>query len=110
MRKSIPIAQNQVSRLSVSYKVALLTRILEILVILSLALADGACSTGFIVLSFKANPGLPLTPSNLSWSLHGFSFLWMSVTAILATLEVAKYDETMLPEDGRYFLIGTSIV
>jgi hypothetical protein len=32
-----------------------------------------------------------------------FSSLWMSIAAILATLEIARSDETVLPEDGRYF-------
>jgi hypothetical protein len=32
-----------------------------------------------------------------------FSTLWMTVAAILATLEIAKSEETVLPEDGRYF-------
>jgi hypothetical protein len=39
-----------------------------------------------------------------------FSFLWMSITAILATLEIAKSDETVLPEDRKYFPPGTSVV
>jgi hypothetical protein len=39
-----------------------------------------------------------------------FSFLWISVAAILATLEIAKSDETVLPEDGRYFIPSTSVV
>ena len=36
-----------------------------------------------------------------------FSSLWMLIAAILATLEVAKSNETVLPEDGRYFTAGT---
>jgi hypothetical protein len=33
----------------------------------------------------------------------------MSVAAILATLEIAKSDETVLPEDGRYFSPGAIV-
>jgi hypothetical protein len=38
-----------------------------------------------------------------------FSSIWTSVAAILATLEIAKSDETVLPEDGRYFSPGTIV-
>jgi hypothetical protein len=38
-----------------------------------------------------------------------YSTLWMSVAAILATLEITKSDETVLPEDGRYFAPGNII-
>jgi hypothetical protein len=31
----------------------------------------------------------------------------MSISAILATLEISKSDETVLPENGRYFRPGT---
>jgi hypothetical protein len=33
----------------------------------------------------------------------------MSVASILATLEIAKSDETVLPEDGRYFSPGALV-
>jgi cytochrome P450 len=36
-----------------------------------------------------------------------FSSLWMSIAAILTTLEIVKSNETVLPEDGRYFIPGT---
>jgi cytochrome P450 len=36
-----------------------------------------------------------------------YSILWMSIASILATLEIAKSDDTVLPEDGRYFTAGT---
>ena len=39
-----------------------------------------------------------------------FSTIWMSVAAILATLEIAKSDETVLPEDGRYFTPGAVVL
>jgi cytochrome P450 len=35
-----------------------------------------------------------------------FSSLWTSIAGILATLEIAKSNETVLPEDGRYFTAG----
>jgi hypothetical protein len=35
-----------------------------------------------------------------------FSSLWMTFAAILATLEIAESDETVLPQDGRYFSPG----
>jgi hypothetical protein len=38
-----------------------------------------------------------------------FSFLWISVAAMLATLEIAKSDETVLPKDGRYFIPSASV-
>jgi hypothetical protein len=38
-----------------------------------------------------------------------FSSIWTSVAAILATLEIAKSDETVLPEDGRYFSPGAIV-
>jgi hypothetical protein len=34
----------------------------------------------------------------------------MSVAAILATLEIAKSDDTVLPEDGRYFAAGEGVM
>jgi hypothetical protein len=33
----------------------------------------------------------------------------MSVAAILATLEIAKSDETVLPADGRFFAPGAVV-
>jgi hypothetical protein len=39
-----------------------------------------------------------------------FRSLWMLIAAMLATLEIAKSDETVLPEDGRYFAAGTLIL
>jgi hypothetical protein len=39
-----------------------------------------------------------------------FSSIWMSVAAILATLEIAKSDETVLPADGRYFTAGEGVL
>ena len=38
-----------------------------------------------------------------------FSSLWMSIAAVLATLEIAKSDETVLPKDGRYFIAGSGV-
>jgi hypothetical protein len=34
----------------------------------------------------------------------------MSVAAILATFEIAKSDETVLPEDGRYFASDKAVL
>jgi hypothetical protein len=34
----------------------------------------------------------------------------MSVAAILATLDIAKSDETVLPQDGRYFIAGPGVL
>jgi hypothetical protein len=34
----------------------------------------------------------------------------MTVAAILATLEIAKSEETVLPEDGRYFAPNKAIL
>jgi hypothetical protein len=39
-----------------------------------------------------------------------FSFLWMSVAAILATLEIATSDETVLPEDGKFFAPNETVL
>jgi cytochrome P450 len=39
-----------------------------------------------------------------------FSATWMSVAGILATLEIAKSDETVLPEDRRYFVPGAIVL
>ena len=39
-----------------------------------------------------------------------FSSLWMLIAAILATFEIAKSDETVLPEDGRYLTAGTFVL
>ena len=39
-----------------------------------------------------------------------FSFLWMSVAAILAILEIAESDETVLSEDGRYFTPDSAVL
>jgi hypothetical protein len=39
-----------------------------------------------------------------------FSTLWMTIAAILATLEIEKSDETVLPEDRRYFSPGTIVL
>jgi cytochrome P450 len=36
----------------------------------------------------------------------GFNTLWMTFAAILATLEITESDETVLPQDGRYFSPG----
>jgi hypothetical protein len=108
-RKSTPMLN--FSSLSVSSKMALLIRRLEILAISFLALADGKSSsdsqyrlklTSFIpLLSYlRICPGRHMA----------FSFIWMTVAAILATLEIAKSDETVLPEDGRYFTPHESVL
>jgi hypothetical protein len=34
----------------------------------------------------------------------------MAAAAILATLEIAKSNETVLPEDGRYFASGEFVM
>ena len=39
-----------------------------------------------------------------------FSSLWISVAAILATLDIVKSEETVLPEDGKYFSPGTIVL
>jgi hypothetical protein len=39
-----------------------------------------------------------------------FSAIWVSLASILATLEIAKSDETVLPEDGRYFAAGEAVL
>jgi hypothetical protein len=110
MRKSIPMLTPL--SLSVSLKMALLTRRLEIPVILSLALADGLSSSGFTVSAFKANqnPPLLLCLRICPGRYMAFSSLWMSVAAILATLDINKSDETVLPEDGRYFEAGIGVL
>jgi hypothetical protein len=38
-----------------------------------------------------------------------FSAIWMSAAAMLATLEIAKSDETALPENGKYFTPGAVV-
>jgi hypothetical protein len=48
--------------LSVSSKMAILTKRLEIRVILCLALVDGMSYAGFTAPSVKVNPTLPLLP------------------------------------------------
>ena len=39
-----------------------------------------------------------------------FSLLWTTIAAILATLEIAKSEETVLPEDGRYFAPNKAVL
>jgi hypothetical protein len=39
-----------------------------------------------------------------------FSALWLSIAVILATFEISKSDETVLPENGRYFPPGTAVL
>jgi hypothetical protein len=39
-----------------------------------------------------------------------FSSVWMAVAAILATLEIARSNGTVLPEDGRYFVGGEFVM
>ena len=39
-----------------------------------------------------------------------FSSVWMTVAGILATLEIAQSDETVLSEDGRYFAAGEVVL
>jgi predicted lysophospholipase L1 biosynthesis ABC-type transport system permease subunit len=39
-----------------------------------------------------------------------FSALWLSVAAILATLEISQSNKTVLPENGRHFLPGTIVL
>jgi hypothetical protein len=107
MRISIPMPNR--SGLSVSSAMALLTRRLEILEILSLDLADGASSSNqmlslglilCLLVYYRICPGRHIA----------FSSIWMSIAAILATLEIAMFDETMLPEDGRYFSAGIAVL
>jgi hypothetical protein len=96
------------SSLSVSSKMALSTKRLGILVISSLALADGASSSYKLCLRlihllfecYRICPGRHMA----------FSSVWMSVAAILATLEIAMSNETTLPKDGRYFSSGTTVL
>ena len=107
-RKSIPMLTPL--SLSVSSKMALLIRRLEILVTLSLALADGACSSGFTASSFKANPDLTLTFRICPGRYMAFSSVWTTVAAILAALEIAKCDETLMPDDGRYYFAGRGVL
>ena len=98
------------SSLSVSSKMAFLIMRLEILAISSLALADGASSSdsqyrlsrlisSFFLSHLRICPGRYMA----------FSSVWMSIAAILATLEIAKSDETVLPDDGRYFAPRASV-
>ena len=89
---------------------ALWTRTSEILATLSLGLADGVYCSG-------SQYRLSRLIQVLLWCLRicpgrymAFSFLWMSVAAVLATLEISKSDETVLPENGRYFVPGANVL
>jgi hypothetical protein len=107
MRKSIPIPN--LSSLSVSSKMALLTRKLGILATLSLALADGASSSSYM-LTLTLIEHRPEYYRVCPGRYMAFSSVWMSIAAILATLEISMSDETALPKDGRYFSSGTTVL
>ena len=76
----------------------------EILAISSLALADGASSSDSLYRLSKLISSLFLSHLRICPGRYmAFSSVWMSIAAILATLEIAKSDETVLPDDGKYF-------
>ena len=92
------------SSLSVSSKMVLLIMTLDILAISSLALADGASSSDSQFHLLRLTSSLFLSHLRICPGRYmAFSSVWMSIAAILATLEIARSDETVLPDDRRYF-------